>query len=161
MKEQYVMNKKWRKRYMGLAVHVGGFSEDTSTKVGCYIANHETNRPVSFGYNGLPSGVLDKPSRHERPQKYFYFEHAERNAIYNSDTKLDNMSIFVTHTPCTDCVRAIIQNRISYLYVLHANGFESKWAKERYPLEQLEAIIFMLREAKISIYEINLTGALV
>lgn len=155
------MNKKWRSRYMRLAIEVADFSEDGSTKVGSYIANPLTNRPVSFGYNGIPSGVLDKPERHERPVKYYYFEHAERNAIYNADRQLDGMSIFVTHTPCVDCTRAVIQNRITELYVLHDNGFDSKWTEERYTIEQRTAIHHMLIEAKIRIFEIDREGNLV
>lgn len=146
---------------MDLAVEVAEFSEDNSTKVGAYIANPETNRPVSFGYNGMPSGVLDKPERHERPVKYFYFEHAERNCIYNADRQLDNMAIFVTHTPCADCTRAIIQNRIAELYVLGENGFDSKWTEERYTIEQRTAIHYMLTEAGIRVFEIDREGNLV
>ena len=155
-----MMEQKWRKRYIGLAIEVAEFSEDDSTKVGSYIANPVTKRPVSFGYNGMPSGVIDKPERYQRPAKYFYFEHAERNAIYNADRQLDNMAIFVTHCPCTDCTRAIIQNRISELYILSENGIESEWAKTRYSNEQRQAIIEMLTEAKIKIIEINRDGML-
>jgi dCMP deaminase len=154
------MNNKWRSRYIGLAIEVGEFSEDTSTKVGSYIANPQTNRPVSFGYNGLPSGVIDKPERHERPTKYFYFEHAERNAIYNADKQLDHMAIFVTHTPCPDCTRAIIQNRIAELYILTDNGFASEWSLTRYSRAELTAIHEMLTEAKVKIFEIDRDGNL-
>jgi dCMP deaminase len=154
------MNKVWRQRYMKLAIEVGEFSEDTSTKVGSYIVNPLTNRPVSFGYNGLPSGVLNKPERHVPPVKYFYFEHAERNAIYNADRQLDGTAIFVTHTPCTDCTRAILQNRISELYILSDNGFDSEWTATRYSLEQLEAIRCMLSEAQIKMFEIHRNGDL-
>jgi dCMP deaminase len=145
---------------MKLAIEVGEFSEDTSTKVGSYIANPLTNRPVSFGYNGIPSGVIDKPERHVAPVKYFYFEHAERNAIYNADMKLDGMAIFVTHTPCTDCTRAVLQNRIAELYILKDNGFDSKWTQERYTIEQQEAIHYMLTEAEIKVFEIDKDGNL-
>lgn len=37
------------------------------------------------GYNGLVRGVNDDiPERMERPTKYDFFEHAERNAVYNA-----------------------------------------------------------------------------
>ena len=51
----------------------------------------------------------------ERPTKYDFFEHAERNAIYNTcltGTSLKGCVIYVTHPPCTDCARAIIQSGI-------------------------------------------------
>lgn len=155
-----MMNQKWRSRYLKLALEVAEFSEDDSTKVGSYIVNPLTNRPVSFGYNGLPSGVLDKPERYERPVKYYFFEHAERNAIYNADRQLDDMSIFVTHCPCVDCTRAVIQNRIKEVYIYHDHGIDSNWAQSRYTSEQRKAIYDMLTEAKVSIIEINLDGSL-
>jgi len=154
------MNQKWRARYMNLALEVADFSEDDSTKVGSYIVNPNTNRPVSFGYNGMPSGVHNNPDRYQRPVKYFYFEHAERNAIYNADRQLDDMAIFVTHTPCADCTRAIIQNRITSVYVLKDHGFYSIWTQERYTLEHRQAIQSMLSEAGIKVFEITREGVL-
>ena len=69
------------------------------------------------GYNGLVRGVDDnKPERLERPTKYDFFEHAERNAIYNAcltGTSLKGCVKYATHAPCTDCARAIIQAGIA------------------------------------------------
>ena len=53
-----------------------------------------------------------RPERQERPKKYFYFEHAERNAIYNAARRgipLKGSTIYLTSgLPCSDCARAII-----------------------------------------------------
>ena len=66
--------------------------------------------------HGLVRGVDDnKPERLERPTKYDFFEHAERNAIYNAcltGTSLKGCVMYATHAPCTDCARAIIQSGI-------------------------------------------------
>ena len=54
----------------------------------------------------------DIPERMERPTKYDFFEHAERNAVYNAcltGTSLKGCVLYATHPPCTDCARAIIQ----------------------------------------------------
>lgn len=67
------------------------------------------------GYNGLPRGVSDADeARFDRAsgEKFFWGEHAERNAIYNAariGVSLQGCTIYVTRFPCADCARAIIQ----------------------------------------------------
>src|SRR5579859_6577664 len=79
------------------------YSKDQSTKVGDLIIG-ENNRPLSWGYNGFPTGVNDDvPERHDRTkEKYKWSEHAERNAIYSaafSGHKLDGSRIYVSRLP--------------------------------------------------------------
>ncbi|HUS53849.1 MAG TPA: deaminase [Thermohalobaculum sp.] len=70
------------------------------------------------GFNGLPRGVkANDDSRFDRKsgEKFFWFEHAERNAIYNAariGTAVGGCSIYVNRFPCADCARAIIQSGI-------------------------------------------------
>jgi dCMP deaminase len=97
-----------------MAENVSSWSKDNSTKVGAVIVTKEGD-PVSFGFNGLPRGVKEMECRHERPNKYDFFEHAERNAIYLSRRDLRGCVMFCTHFPCPDCARAIIQTGISTL----------------------------------------------
>ena len=90
-------------------------SKDTSTKTGAIVVGPDREIRAT-GYNGLVRGVDDdKPERMERPTKYDFFEHAERNAIYNAcltGTSLKGCILYATHPPCTDCARAIIQSGI-------------------------------------------------
>lgn len=87
------------------------FSKDTSTQVGCVLLNPRNAALLSMGYNGMPPGCDDnKPERLERPEKYFWFEHAERNAIYTAadeGVKLSGCIAVVTMMPCMDCARAL------------------------------------------------------
>lgn len=71
--------------YLGLALDFAQrFSKDRSTKVGALFLHPTEYTQLASGYNGLPRKCNDElPERHERPLKYSYFEHAERNAIYN------------------------------------------------------------------------------
>ena len=65
---------------------------------------------------GTPDVLSD---RWERPQKYQYVEHAERNAIYNAartGVPLNGCSAFVSLAPCADCARAMIQAGIVEVY---------------------------------------------
>lgn len=70
----------------------------------------------SVGYNGMPRGCNDSdPSRNQRPEKYFWYEHAERNALYNAarvGTPLEGCTAIVTKFPCMDCMRGLIQSGI-------------------------------------------------
>lgn len=97
---------------MEVAELVASWSKDPSTQTGAVVVGPDREIRAT-GYNGLVRGVDDnKPERLERPTKYDFFEHAERNAIYNAcltGTSLKGCVLYATHAPCTDCCRAIIQ----------------------------------------------------
>ena len=103
---------KWDVRFLRLAHEVAKWSKDRSTRVGAVIVG-EDRTPGPYGYNGFPRYVDDeREERHARPEKYSWTEHAERNAIYNAarvGMALKGCTIYVTHIPCVDCTRAIIQ----------------------------------------------------
>ncbi len=107
-----MFSDKWHNRFMDVAKLVASWSKDTSTKVGAVVVGPD-KEIRSTGYNGLVRGVDDDiPERMERPTKYDFFEHAERNAVYNAcrmGTSLIGCIIYVTAMPCPDCARAIIQ----------------------------------------------------
>ena len=74
----------WDERFLRLALHISEWSKDPTTRVGCVIVG-PSNEVRSIGFNGFPRGVNDDdPSRYDRPAKYMWTEHAERNAIYNA-----------------------------------------------------------------------------
>ncbi len=110
--------QKWAKRFLGLCDHVSGWSEDRDFQVGCVIVGpgHEVR---ATGYNGLPRGVAsDEDERFDRSsgEKFFWIEHAERNAIYNaarSGAELAGCTLYVNRFPCADCGRGIIQSGIT------------------------------------------------
>jgi dCMP deaminase len=110
---------KWYSRFLDLANLVASWSKDDPTKVGCVIADTD-NKILSVGYNGFPKGINDDvKSRKERPQKYLWTEHAERNAIFTASskgTKLEGSTMITTMFPCADCARAIIACGIKNVY---------------------------------------------
>lgn len=101
---------KWDKRFMDLAHHISEWSKDT-TKVGAVIT--QGRRVVSTGYNGIPAGIEDTEYRMQRPQKYMYIEHAERNAIYNTHEDLTGTTLYCTYFPCHECAGAIVSKNIA------------------------------------------------
>lgn len=95
------------------------FSKDPSTKVGAILVDPVDFTQLTQGYNGMPRGVDEsKPERQERPLKYAFYEHAERNAIYNLARPLLKGSIAVTTTvPSLSCARALISVGACEVYV--------------------------------------------
>ena len=115
------MRKSWDEYFMSMTDIVASRSKDPSTKVGCIIVgpDHEVR---STGYNDFPRGVReDLPCRRERPAKYRYTEHAERNAIYNAarcGVSVKGCTMYINAGyPCTDCSRGIIQVGIKEIVV--------------------------------------------
>lgn len=110
IKEYYL--DKWDKRFLDLATHVSEWSKDPSTKVGSVIVAPD-KRIMSVGYNGFPRGVEDSEERlNDRPTKYAFVAHAERNALDNIDTSIRGCTMYVTLQPCPECVKSIIQRGI-------------------------------------------------
>lgn len=110
--------ENWDLFFIKMAQLVASKSKDRSTKVGVVIVgpDHEI---LSMGFNGFPRGVNDDvEARHERPAKYAYTEHAERNAMFNAaraGIRLKGCTMYMNWhpTPCTDCARAVIQSGIT------------------------------------------------
>lgn len=121
MQEQPIFSDKWNYRYMEIALHMSTWSKDTSTKVGCVVVGPD-KEIRSQGYNGFPRGVDEtKAYRQTRPTKYAFYEHAERNSIYNAcsfGASLRGCTLYVTMPPCADCARAIIQSGIKQVYFM-------------------------------------------
>jgi dCMP deaminase len=97
---------------------VASWSPDPSTKCGAVIVDDDDNTVLAVGYNGFPRGVDSDPAvvpeRWERPVKYEWVEHAERNAIYNAartGTSVKDATMYLNYSVrcCSDCIRSIIQ----------------------------------------------------
>ena len=100
----------WDKRFIELAEYIAQWSKYKNRKVGAVIVDHK-NRVISMGYNGWPRGAEDEghDELYDPKVKYYYVEHAERNAIYNSPISVEGCRMYLPWFPCTDCARAIIQ----------------------------------------------------
>lgn len=94
------------------------FSKDASTKVGALFLDPEDYTQYTQGYNGMPRGTDEsKAERHERPLKYSFYEHAERNAIFNlARAQLKGSLAITTRVPSTSCARALVSVGVSEVY---------------------------------------------
>ena len=106
-------------KFMELAYARARFSKDTSTKVGAVIIG-AAKEDRSSGYNGAPRGCAADEAgdlRSARPEKYFWFSHAELNAITNAGAECANYP-FCTIDPNVGTV-AVPDERLDFLAELY------------------------------------------
>jgi dCMP deaminase len=141
----------WDEYYLNICKVVATRSKDPNTQIGCIIggAAHEIR---STGYNSLPRGIRDDiAERLERPTKYLWMEHAERNAIYNAarcGTPLEGCTLYVEIMPCMDCGRAIVQAGIREVVISRERM--SEYSSEYYD-EHFKNVETLFGEAGITV----------
>lgn len=150
-------SKVWDQRFMEMAGLVSTWSKDPNTKVGCVVVGPKLEiRTV--GYNGMPRGVSDDvEERLVHPVKGFWWECAERNAIYNAcrmGLTLEGCTLYLNGDhgfPCSPCARAIVQSGIE-AFVGLAPDFDNKYG------ESYRQTILMWQEAGVSFRSIKYEG---
>lgn len=142
---------------MSVAYAIATRSKDESTNFGSVIVDKD-NTIVATGYNSFPSGLDDdKPERQKRPEKYLFFEHAERNAIFSCSRRGSSSrgcKIYIQSLPCAKCARAIIQAGITDVIVhkqwvelsKKTGDFRNSWSADDI------ATLEMFREAKVTLH---------
>jgi dCMP deaminase len=120
----------WNQYFMGLAILASKRSKDPRSGVGAVIVDPKDHRVISIGYNGFPYGCSDKYFPWDKgadlsyeDTKYAYVVHAELNAIISAKRDLSGMTIYVTYSPCNECMKAIIQSGIKE--VIYMNRYNS------------------------------------
>tara|TARA_R110001592_G_scaffold153111_1_gene381191 strand:- start:2621 stop:3073 length:453 start_codon:yes stop_codon:yes gene_type:complete len=111
---------EWDKYFLNIAEQVKEKSKDKRTHIGAVIVGKD-NEILSTGYNSFPRGIDDDvEERQVRPEKYYWIEHAERNAIYNAariGVSLRESTMYLTcGIPCSDCAKGIISSGIKRIY---------------------------------------------
>lgn len=146
-------NSDWELVFLDMSYRIAQRSRDPSTKCGAVIATRD-NQFVSWGYNGFPRGVTNFVSRWtERPVKYDYIVHSERNAVLNAvregrSTKDCVMYLFYSTVPCEQCTLDVIQSGITKI-VMGSVEFPGVGNGEFYDTES--AAREMLREAGVEL----------
>jgi len=122
----------WDEYFINIAEQVKLKSKDNNTKIGVVLVG-KNNEIVSTGYNSFPRGINDDViERQEKPEKYFWFEHAERNCIYNAArigvSTLGTTMYMTCGISCADCARAIISAGVEKIILRSGKGAMSpKW----------------------------------
>ena len=148
MKKRKIPN--WDDYFMSMVYLVASKSKDERTHIGAVIVG-PNKEVVSLGYNSFPRKLNDYiPQRQKKPEKFFWFEHAERNAIYNATligTSLKGCKMYTNGVPCANCARGIIQAGIFEVIV------DEKWNNlntERW-VEHSKRTIQMFKETGVKL----------
>ncbi|VVB83869.1 Cytidine and deoxycytidylate deaminase zinc-binding region [uncultured archaeon] len=109
------MMVNWDDYFMSMVYLIAAKSKDERTHIGALIIGPD-KEIKSTGYNSFVRRLNDNvPERQEKPEKYYWFEHAERNAIYNATligASLKGCKMYTNAIPCMDCARGIVQSGI-------------------------------------------------
>jgi dCMP deaminase len=119
------MKDKFIKAYMDTAKIFADLSHARRLHVGAIVVKDD--RIISIGYNGMPAGwdnnCEEVIEQHEDGGQVLKTKpevlHAESNAIAklarSNDSGLD-ADLFVTHSPCLECAKLILQSGIRRVY---------------------------------------------
>ena len=102
------MSKKWDRRLVTLAMHVAGWSKDT-TQVGAVLARG--NVVIQVAFNGFAPGIRAKRSRlRHRDTKLAMILHAEQNAVVRAGSRARGATLYTWPLPpCSHCAALAIQ----------------------------------------------------
>lgn len=112
--------QSWQEYFMNIADLVSERSTCDRAFVGCVLVNKD-NRIVSTGYNGSISGnpQCDEVGHKIRDGHCIATIHAEMNALLycaQEGITVKGSVCYVTHFPCLNCTKALIQAGISKIY---------------------------------------------
>lgn len=115
------MRPSWTDYFLGLSKAISQRSHDIHTQHGCVITD-QNNRILGVGYNGYPRGLDDNKLPKNRPDKYVWMVHSERNALSNCVVRPDNGIAYVTGQCCNDCIMALWQEGVQTVYMIDDHG---------------------------------------
>lgn len=112
--------QSWEDYFMNLAKAVAQRGTCDRAYVGCVLVNKD-NRIVSTGYNGSITGNAhcDEVGHTMRDGHCIATIHAEMNALLycaKEGISVKNSTCYVTHFPCLNCTKSLIQAGISKIY---------------------------------------------
>ena len=142
----------WKEYFLNIAESVKLKSKDQRTQIGAVIVGQD-KEIVSTGFNSFPRGIDDNvQERQERPEKYFWMEHAERNALYNAariGVSTKGTTMYLTcGIPCTDCAKGIISLGVKSIYCKREDTTKNR----EYWDEHAKRSLVMFQEAGVEIF---------
>lgn len=113
--EQLAKQERYDKAYLRLALEWAKLSHCKRKQVGAIIVKDSTI--IADGYNGTPTGFENECENEEGNTKW-YVLHAEANAILKvarTTNQAAGATLYLTHSPCKDCSKLILQSGIERL----------------------------------------------
>lgn len=111
---------RYDRAYMRMASEWAKLSHCTRKQVGAIIVKE--GMIISDGYNGTPSG-FSNDCEDDEGLTFWYVLHAEANAILKVARSTNNArgaTLYLTHSPCKECSKLILQAGIKRLVYLDA-----------------------------------------
>lgn len=112
--------ERYDRAYMRMAQEWAKLSHCTRKKVGALIVRE--GMIISDGYNGTPTG-FSNDCEDANGLTHWYVLHAEANAIMKVARSTNNArgaTLYLTHSPCKECSKLILQAGIKRLVFLDA-----------------------------------------
>jgi dCMP deaminase len=106
---------RYDRAYLRLATSWAKLSHCNRKQVGAIIVKDAII--ISDGYNGTPAG-FDNCCENEIGETHWYVLHAEANAILKvakSTNNCKDATLYLTHSPCKDCSKLVLQSGIKRL----------------------------------------------
>lgn len=106
---------RYDRAYLRLAASWAKLSYCNRKRVGAIIVKDAII--ISDGYNGTPAG-FDNCCENENGETHWYVIHAEANAILKvakSTNNCKDATLYLTHSPCKDCSKLVLQSGIKRL----------------------------------------------
>jgi dCMP deaminase len=142
------------KQYLLMAYQEATKSPDPSTQNGAVVVSAGAAGTTVADHNRFPEKVELTRERLERPLKYEFIEHAERNVIYKCarlGIPTHGATMYVPWFACSDCARAIIQAGIAHVvgHQRMADETPDRWR------DSIGTAMTMLEEAGVRITMIH------
>jgi dCMP deaminase len=115
--QEITKQEKFDQVYLNIAKEIAKLSHCERAKVGAVIV--KDGNIIAFGYNGTPAGMPNCCERDgvTRPDVI----HAEMNAILKaakSGHSVNDGTLYLTLSPCTECAKLILQSGIKRVVYL-------------------------------------------
>lgn len=134
---------RYDRAYMRMALEWARLSHCKRKQVGALLVKE--GMIISDGYNGTPTG-FPNDCEDDSGNTLWYVLHAEANAIMKVARSTNNArsaTLYLTHSPCKECSKLILQAGIKRLVYLDAY-------KDPSGLELLEKGGLMVRKLELS-----------
>jgi len=116
----------WDEIWMEMAHSIARRSYDPKYKVGAIIVSADNTSVLALGYNGNFAGGPNRRDSNERGKSGLI--HAEVNALLKMDYHNHKRKImYVTHSPCIMCAKAIINAGIDEVVYARKYDYESSF----------------------------------
>lgn len=133
------MRKSWDEYFMDIAFEVAGRSTCPRLHVGSVLVKNK--RIKATGYNGSPKGLThcDDDGCYIKNSHCIRTIHSEVNCLLEADPEeRDDATLYVTHRPCPECQKLIINCGITRVVYHSDYPPEVDWFQESPWIEVLQ-----------------------